>query len=128
MSLSFLDTNNVPLPAIYRMPGVGGASTDPFTVRFECRSGYFFWAEATGVTVEARVDGDIAWTDIVASPIDVSAYAPDVTDFNVRLTPSVDGDYEIFLHVDETPGELPVLNDEENQIYNDDEDRVYAGI
>jgi hypothetical protein len=104
MALRFLDTNDVPLPAIYRMSGSGGVPGPPSTVRFECRDGYFLYATASaGMTVEARVDGDTGWTNIVDSPIDVSPYAPDVTDFNVRLTPAVDGDYEISLFVSENP-------------------------
>jgi hypothetical protein len=102
--LQFLDTNNVPQPKIYRMAGVGGVPTDPFPVRFECRDGYYFWATATaGVTVEARLEGDTLWTDITVTPIDVSPYAPDFSNFQVRLTPATDDEYEIHLWVGENP-------------------------
>lgn len=104
MSLDFLDTNDVPLPREYRMAGVGGVPTTPFPLRFECRDGYFFWATASaGVTVEARHGGDTAWIDIVVSPIDVAPYAPDFANFELRLTPAADNDYEINLFLGENP-------------------------
>jgi hypothetical protein len=118
MSLGFLDTNNVPLPKIYRVAGVGGVPSNPFPIRFECRNGYSLWAIASdNVTVEARADGDTDWIDIVATPIDVSVYAPDTTDFEIRLTPELDDDYEISLLVTEDPsGE--VVNGDDQLVMN----------
>jgi hypothetical protein len=104
MSLSFLDTDDIPLPTVYRMRGFGGVPTLPTPVRFECRDGYFFYATTSGgVTVEARAQGDTAWIDIVASPIDLAPYAPDFNNFEVRLTPAADDDYETHLFVGENP-------------------------
>lgn len=103
MSLDFLDTNDVPLPDVYRMAGVGGVPTTPFPLRFECRDGYFFWATATGVTVEVRLVSDTLWTDIVATPIDLSPHAGTFQNFELRLTPAADADYEINLFLGENP-------------------------
>jgi hypothetical protein len=104
MPLRFTDTDDMLLPAIYRMDGTAGAHGRPFPIRFECRDGYFLTAIAdVGVTVEGRHYGDSAWIDIVASPIDVSAYAPGTEDFEIRLTPATADEYEVRLLLTENP-------------------------
>ena len=99
MPLAFYDTDDDQLPSKIRAAGVAGVPSER-TVRFECRDGNTFSATSiSGAVVEARLDGDTDWIDIVSSPIDVSPYAPATSDFNVRITPPAEGVYDIVLRV-----------------------------
>lgn len=63
------------------------ASAITFTVRVDCRSGFFLTAETVSeVVVEARHNGMGSWTDIVASPFDLSAFDGTRQNFEIRLT------------------------------------------
>jgi hypothetical protein len=105
MSLNFFDTNNVQLPRVYRSSGSAGVPGAPFTIRFDARDGYSLWAIAEdGVAIEGRKAGDTSWTDLMTSPIDVSAFDGTAVDYQIRLTPETDEEYEISLLVSETPG------------------------
>lgn len=101
--LQFLDTDGEPL-STERIRGVPGVPGQPMPVQFECRSGYYLWADpAVGVTAEARLSGDTVWINIADSPIDLTPYAPDITDFELRVTPSAAGVTDSDFVVSETP-------------------------
>jgi len=119
MSLRFLDTNNNPLPEIYVLSMFAGQVGQPIPVRFECRDGYFLFAVApAGVTVEGRADGDTAWIDLLTDPIDLSPFAPEVSDFELRLTPEAAFNDDIQFRISETVGQM---------VYNGNGDLVKNG-
>lgn len=101
--LQFLDTDGEPL-STERINGVPGRPGQPMPVKFECRSGYYLWAApASGVTAEARLQGDTDWINVADSPIDLTPYAPDTTAFELRVTPSVAGVTDNDFIVSENP-------------------------
>lgn len=58
-----------------------------FPVKAEARAGYFLSASAVAdLQVEARISGDVDWTDIEAVPLDLSAHAGNIVDIEIRLT------------------------------------------
>lgn len=79
------DTQDNPLTAASL--SVTASQTQIFTIRVECRSGYFLRSEtAADLTVEARRVGDAAWIDLETSQIDLSAWNATRQNFELRLT------------------------------------------
>lgn len=102
--LKFLDQNNNPiLPSPYPLSAPTGQEGEVLPVRFECREGYFLSAVVpSGVTAEARAEGDTAWINIEESPIDLTPYAPETADFELRVTPDEAGTTEAVFLIAET--------------------------
>ena len=87
------DTNGTPVSEDrYTIP-FGASETR--TRRILCKTGQFLRCEtAPDLTVEAQHVGDTAWTDIEASPLDLSAWNGTLQDFNFRITAATPSGYE----------------------------------
>lgn len=59
-------------------------------LQLDCLSGYeFFSLSVSNIAVEARKQGDVSWTNIETTPIDLSPYNGLREIFEVRLTADV---------------------------------------
>lgn len=59
-------------------------------IRIDCVDGYSLFSDAVGnIAVEARKSGDVGWTNIETTPIDLSADNGTRHTFEVRLTAAV---------------------------------------
>lgn len=66
---------------------VAAAAAQIFTLKIECRAGYFLRSDtAVDLAVEARREGDTAWTNIETGEIDLSAWNGTRQIFEIRLT------------------------------------------
>lgn len=79
------DVDNNPIASF--SGSISASGTYSFSVLIDCEDGKTLSADTVGdITVEARKDGDVSWTAIGATPIDLSSYAPARAKFNVKLT------------------------------------------
>lgn len=59
-----------------------------FTYDVEGKAGYALQADdLAGVTIEARLEGDVSWTDLPSNPIALDAYVGLRQPFEFKLTP-----------------------------------------
>lgn len=57
-----------------------------FTLHIQCTEGYSLLAVPTpGVTISAKAETGDPFTDIVADPLDLSAFAPDIKPFFFKI-------------------------------------------
>lgn len=68
---------------------VSGFGFGAFSIKADCRAGYVLRAEAESLTITARKLGDSAWTNLIDSAIDLSAYDSARETFEVRVSGSV---------------------------------------
>lgn len=79
------DTDGLPVYSAAVALGTGEQSTA--TVDVECRTGYSLRGTAvTGVTVEAKQEDAVSWTNIETTPIDLTPWAGTTERFLVRFT------------------------------------------
>lgn len=78
------DTEDNPLS--YFPLHLSSGETQTFTMRVECRTGYFLRSEAVaGLTVSARRVEDATWINIETDAIDLSPWAGTRQNFEIRL-------------------------------------------
>jgi hypothetical protein len=108
----------------------GSAVTINRTVR--CYDGYLLSCETVGdIAVTAKHNLEVSYTDIEATPIDVSSFAGTDQTFQFRFTPgSVAGvrSFRIRLGPPASGSEVIVYNGSGDEIYNDSESFVYTEI
>lgn len=102
-------------------------------VQIDCHDGYELSCDSvSNLTVEAKHSGDVGYTNIETTPIDLSSYAGSRETFNLRFTPSsTTGVYSFRFRSGPAvpPVEYTIVyNDDENEIYNDDEELIYAEV
>lgn len=88
MALIFAKDGQIPGPVSL---SIDQGDDRTFLLDIVCQDGYFLSAvPAADVAVEARRTDADDWTDIAAEPIDLAAYAPNVVEFQFRLTVDAD--------------------------------------
>jgi|GEM_PF-4573093 len=79
------DLNGNPISSF--TTAIDSGAVQVYTIRIDCRTGYSLFADAVAsLTVEAKRTADADYTDIEASPIDLSAWDGTTQEFQVRLT------------------------------------------
>ena len=62
-----------------------------FAIRIDCRSNLSLKSESVSdLLVEGRLLGDVSWTNLESSEIDLTAYAGTRRSFEIQLTPAAD--------------------------------------
>lgn len=99
-------------------------------VEIRCLDGYELSCDSvSNLTVEAKHDSDVSYTDIEVSAIDVSSFAGSDETFQLRFTPSsTTGVFSFRFRyapiAPPPPSYSFVYNDDGDEIYNDDSDLV----
>lgn len=108
-----------------------GGSAIVKEVEIRCFDGYELTCEVIGnLTVEAKHDDDVGYTNIEVLPYDLSAFAGTDQPFQLRFTPgAVNGTYS-FKFRNGPPvvvvTDTQVFNDDEDPVFNDEENFVYT--
>lgn len=66
---------------------VPSADSIVLQIRIDCMTGYEFYADTVAnLAAEGQKEGDVSWTNIETTPIDLSPWNGTRQTFNVRLT------------------------------------------
>ena len=75
------------LPAFSTTVGLGPNDQKTATIDIECKTGFSLKGTAvSGVTVEAKQEDAVSWTNIETTPIDLTTWAGTTERFLVRFT------------------------------------------
>lgn len=69
---------------------IESGSAPVLQLKLDCKTDYEFFADVvSAIAVDARKQGDLAWTNIETTPIDLSPYSGLREIFEVRLTADI---------------------------------------